>query len=116
MTIPLNAIRSCDIIPPLYITGPITIAVKRRYAVLWGQPLYPGDCPVNTMPSTETHTFTLDRKDLKAGLILAVLGAFMSLIFAMAGALVSLVYLVLFGAAAAGLGVVAFNCLRGLKS
>ncbi len=71
---------------------------------------------MNTAPSTETHTFALERKDLKAILVLAMLGAFLSLIFAMAGALVSLIYLVLFGAAAAGLGIIAFNCLRGLKA
>lgn len=70
---------------------------------------------MNTAPSHDTNSFGLDRKDLKAVLILALLGAFMSLLFAMAGALVSLAYLVLFGVAAAGLGVIAFKCLRGLK-
>lgn len=62
------------------------------------------------------HTSTmLDHRDLKAVMILAVLGAFISLLFALAGALVSIAYLLLFGAAAAGLAIVAFNCLRGLK-
>jgi len=58
---------------------------------------------------------TLDHRDLKAVMVLALLGAFISLLFAMAGALVSIAYLVLFGAAAAGLAIVAFNCLRGLR-
>ncbi len=71
---------------------------------------------MNTAPSQDTHSFALDRKDLKAVLVLALLGAFMSIIFAMAGALMSLAYLVLFGIAAAGLGVIAFNCLRGLRT
>ncbi|MBW8735055.1 MAG: hypothetical protein JF571_12270 [Asticcacaulis sp.] len=72
---------------------------------------------MNTAPTPhDTQSFALDRKDLKAILILALLGAFMSLLFALAGALVSPVYLVLFGVAAAGLGIVAFNCVRGLCS
>ncbi len=71
---------------------------------------------MNTLPSSDTHGFALDRRDRKAILVLALLGAFMSVIFAMAGALVSLIYLALFGIAAAGLGVIAFNCLRGLKT
>jgi len=70
---------------------------------------------MNNMPSTETHSRPLDRGDLKSVFVLALLGAFISVIFAMAGALVSLIYLILFGLAAAGLGVIALNCLRGLK-
>jgi hypothetical protein len=70
---------------------------------------------MNTQPSSDTPAFTLDRGDLKSVFVLALLGAFISVIFAMAGALVSLVYLLLFGLTAAGLGVIALNCLRGLK-
>ena len=72
---------------------------------------------MNTAPTPhDTQSFALDRKDLKAILVLALLGAFMCLLFALAGALVSLIYLVLFGVAAAGLTVVAFNCVRGLRT
>ncbi|WP_443751115.1 hypothetical protein [Asticcacaulis solisilvae] len=65
--------------------------------------------------NTEPTPVMLDNRDLKAVMILALVGTFMSLLFALAGALVSIVYMVLFGVAAAGLAVVAFNCLRGLK-
>jgi len=70
---------------------------------------------MNQLPSTDTRDRALDRGDLKSVFVLALLGAFISVVFAMAGALVSLIYLVLFGLAAAGLGVIALNCLRGLK-
>lgn len=71
---------------------------------------------MNTLPSTDTRSHTLDRGDLKSVFVLALLGAFISVIFAMAGALVSLIYFGLFGIAAAGLCAIAINCLRGLKS
>jgi hypothetical protein len=70
---------------------------------------------MSTQPSSDTGNFTLDRGDLKSVFVLALLGALISVIFAMAGAVVSLIYLVLFGLAAAGLCVIALNCLRGLK-
>ena len=71
---------------------------------------------MNTLPSTDTRSRTLDRGDLKSVFVLALLGAFISVIVAMAGALVSLIYFGLFAIAAEGLCVIAFNCLRGLKS
>ena len=64
---------------------------------------------------TDSTPAPLDHRDLKAVMVLALLGTFISLLFAMAGALVSVAYLVLFGVAAAGLAIVAYNCLRGLK-
>jgi len=63
----------------------------------------------------DRNAVTLDHRDLRAAMVLALLGTFISLLFAMVGALVSVAYLLLFSVAAAGLAVVAFNCLRGLK-